>query len=189
MSRDWNALGVTHRFWQQTIRPGSFIVDATAGNGGDTAFLCKLTGPKGRVLAMDIQQQAVEHARARLKEEGLEGIGQVILADHSQLERYVPAESADCIVFNFGWLPGGNHEIFTKKETSIPAVQQALRCLRPGGLLSLCLYYGRNNGYEERDALLSLVRELDHRQFTVMELSFSNRLKDPPMPIWIIKEG
>lgn len=189
MSREWNALGVTHRFLAQYVKPGSFIVDATAGNGGDTAFLCRLTGAQGRVLAMDIQPQAVENARARLKTEGLDQIGQVLLADHSQLARYVPAESADCIVFNFGWLPGGNHDIFTRKETSVPAVLQALHCLKPGGILSLCLYYGRNNGYAERDALLELVRGLDHRQYTVMELSFSNRLNDPPIPVWIVKEG
>lgn len=189
MSRDWNALGVTHRFLADHVKPGSFAVDATAGNGGDTAFLCRLVGEGGRVLAMDIQPQAVENTRARLLAEGLADIGQVVLADHARLGQLVPPESADCIVFNFGWLPGGDHEVFTRKETSVPAVRQALESLRPGGILTLCLYYGRNNGYQERDALLELVRGLDHRRFTVMEVSFSNRVNDPPIPIWIVKEG
>jgi len=126
MSRDWNALGVTHRFLAEHVKPGSFAVDATAGNGGDTAFLCRLVGEKGRVLAMDIQPQAVENTRARLLAEGFADIGQVLLADHARLGQLVPPESADCIVFNFGWLPGGDHEVFTRKETSVPAVRQAL---------------------------------------------------------------
>lgn len=29
-------------------------IDATCGNGGDTAFLCRLAGPEGRVLGFDI---------------------------------------------------------------------------------------------------------------------------------------
>ena len=33
-------------------------VDATCGNGGDTAFLCRLTAPEGRVLGFDIQPEA-----------------------------------------------------------------------------------------------------------------------------------
>lgn len=189
MSKDWNALSVTHRFLAAHVKPGSFAIDATAGNGGDTAFLCRLVGKTGRVLALDIQPQAVENTRARLLAEGLADIGQVLLEDHARLDQLVSRESADCIVFNFGWLPGGDHEVFTRKETSVPAVRKALDCLRPGGLLALCLYYGRNNGYAERDALLELVRGLDHRQFTVMEVSFSNRVNDPPIPIWIVKEG
>lgn len=33
-------------------------IDATCGNGGDTAFLCRLSGPEGRVLGFDIQPGA-----------------------------------------------------------------------------------------------------------------------------------
>ena len=29
-------------------------IDATCGNGGDTAFLCRLAGPEGRVLGFDL---------------------------------------------------------------------------------------------------------------------------------------
>ena len=87
MSRDWNALGVTHRFLAEHVKPGSFAVDATAGNGGDTAFLCRLVGEGGRVLAMDIQPKAVENTRARLLAEGLADIGQVVLADQEMVQQ------------------------------------------------------------------------------------------------------
>ena len=87
-------------------------------------------------------------------------------------------------------LQAGNDMVVTSDPAGdIAAVRQALESLRPGGILTLCLYYGRNNGYQERDALLELVRGLDHRRFTVMEVSFSNRVNDPPIPIWIVKEG
>lgn len=189
MSKQWNALGLAHRFIRQHLPEGGFAVDATAGNGGDTLLLCETVGKHGRVLAMDIQAQAVENTRARLCAAGWQDTAQVVLDSHERLSAYVPPESADCVVFNFGWLPGGSHEIFTRKESSLAAIRQGLACLKPGGFMSLCVYYGRNNGYEERDAILSYVEELDHRQYTVLVTRFANRINDPPIPIFIIKEG
>ena len=68
MSRDWNALGVTQRFWRQHLGPGMRVADATAGNGHDTLLLRELVGESGEVFAMDLQQSAVEATRARLRE-------------------------------------------------------------------------------------------------------------------------
>ena len=50
-----NALAVAHAFLRTHVRPGAFALDATAGNGHDTLFLCRLVGAAGRVLAFDVQ--------------------------------------------------------------------------------------------------------------------------------------
>ncbi len=65
--------------------PGGFAVDATAGNGHDTVFLCHAVGPQGRVLALDIQQKAVDATNMRLQKMGLAQIGRAIKADHAGL--------------------------------------------------------------------------------------------------------
>ena len=70
MSRQWNALGVSHRFIKRYLPEGGFAIDATAGNGGDTLMLCETVGHTGRVLALDIQQQAIENTRKLLEEKG-----------------------------------------------------------------------------------------------------------------------
>lgn len=189
MSRQWNALGVSHRFLRQHLPAGGFAIDATAGNGGDTLLLCETVGKTGRVLALDIQEQAVENTRALLQEKGWSDISQVVQDSHAFLDKYAAPESADCVVFNFGWLPGGDHNVFTQKDSSLVAIEKGLACLKPGGIMSLCVYYGRNNGYEERDAILDYVRGLDHRKYTVMVVDFANRINDPPIPILIVKEG
>jgi len=189
MSRQWNALGVSHRFVKQHLPKGGTAIDATAGNGGDTLMLCETVGAEGKVLALDIQPQAVENTRKLLEEKGWSGIGQVVLDSHANLDQYALAESADCVMFNFGWLPGGDHNVFTRKESSLTAIEKALTCLKPGGIMSLCIYYGRNNGYEERDAILEYVRGLDHRHYTVLVVDFANRINDPPIPVFIVKEG
>lgn len=188
MSRQWNALGVSHRFIRQHLPQGGFAIDATAGNGGDTLMLCETVGCTGRVLAFDIQPQAVENTRKLLAENGWEN-AQVVLDSHAHMEQYAQTESADCVVFNFGWLPGGDHNVFTRKESSLLAIEKGLACLKTGGIMSLCIYYGRNNGYEERDAILEYVRSLDHRNYTVMVVDFANRINDPPIPVFIVKEG
>ena len=66
-----NTLGVVHEFLRRSVQPGAFCIDATAGKGRDTALLCRLAGPEGRVLAFDIQPEAVEQTRALLEAEGV----------------------------------------------------------------------------------------------------------------------
>ena len=36
------------QFVRTQVQPGDLCIDATAGNGNDTALLCQLTGPTGR---------------------------------------------------------------------------------------------------------------------------------------------
>ena len=54
-------------FIRQQVMPGDICIDATMGNGNDTALLSQLAGKRGRVLAFDIQKQALEHTKERLK--------------------------------------------------------------------------------------------------------------------------
>ena len=42
------------------------------------------------------------------------------------MRKYAEPETADVICFNFGYLPGGNHNISTKAETSIQAIEQGV---------------------------------------------------------------
>ena len=184
-----NTLALAHRFLEEQVKPGAFCIDATAGRGRDTAFLCSLVGPEGRVLAFDIQQEAVDSTRALLAERGYGSVAQVVRDSHSNMERYAAAGSVDAVVFNFGWLPGGDHRIFTTPATSIPAIQAALRLLRPGGVCCLCIYYGGASGYQERDALLPFLETLDSDRYTVIVSRFVNRPGDPPIPVFIHKDA
>ena len=188
MPNEWSALDIAHKMIKQMVKPGDFCIDATAGNGYDTEFLCELVGETGRVVAMDIQQSAVDNTKARLTEDGFDGRAEVFCMSHSEMDRVAAPESADCIVFNFGWLPGGDHNVFTRAETSVPAIEKALSVIKPGGLLVLCVYYGRNNGYSERDAIVEYVSNLESRYYAVMKCDFLNRKNDPPFPIFIVKE-
>jgi len=68
------------------------------------------------------------------------------------------------------------------------ALKNSVRLLKPGGVMSLCIYYGGESGYEERDALLAYLAEIDNRNYTVIVNTFHNRTGDPPIPVFIYKE-
>ena len=167
-----NTLGLVHEFLSQNVRPGSLCIDATAGKGRDTALLCRLAGSEGKVLAFDIQPQAVEQTKELLEKEGLRA--SVYQDSHAN--------------FNLGRLPGGDPHIFTVAESSIAAIDAGLALLKPGGVMAIALYYGKENGYAERDAILAHVRTLDDRQFSVLSCDWANRKNDPPLPVFIWKE-
>ena len=103
------------------------------------------------------------------------------------MNQYADTDSVNCIVFNFGYLPGGDHNLSTKASSSITAIEQGLTLLKKGGLMSLCIYSGGDSGFEERDALLSYLKELDYKKYLVIYSSYYNRPKNPPIPILIWK--
>jgi len=183
----FSALDIVQKILREHVKPGDLCIDATAGRGNDTAFLAEIVGEKGRVIAFDIQEDAVESTRSLLSEKGLSDRAQVFLESHSEMGKYAAPGSVSCITFNFGWLPKGDHNIFTKKETSIPAIEAGLDLLKEDGIMTLIIYYGRETGFEEKDALLEFLPTLDSSKYTVVEMPFINRSNCPPIPIVIFK--
>lgn len=185
----WNSLGLTHEFMARYVRPGDLCIDATAGRGRDTVLLAKLTGPAGRVIALDIQPEAVEATRALAEKEGVADRVEVRLLGHQEMGRLAERGTVGCVAFNLGWLPGGDHRIHTSARTTLPALEAALGLLRPGGVLSLCIYYGKENGRNERDRVLEWLEGVDDRLYNVLCVTFPNRRNDPPVPVFILKNG
>lgn len=187
-AHSFSALTVAHDFLGRHVKPGDLCIDATAGRGRDALYLCGLVGEAGRVLAFDIQPEAVESTRLLLEQAGMAGRAQVLLESHENMGLYAAPGTVSCVAFNFGWLPGGDHTVFTKPNTSIAAIKAGLELLKPDGVMSLCVYYGKETGFEERDALLAYVKTIDPQQFTVIVCDFTNRPNCPPIPILITRE-
>ena len=174
----YNTLSFAHDFIKRYVKQGDFCIDATAGRGRDTALLCRLVGTSGSVLAFDIQQSAVAQTEQLLRAQNFHA--QVILDSHADLEKYAAPDSVDCIVFNFGRLPGGNPNIFTTEQSSVTAIAAGLRLLKSGGIMSLSLYYGGANGYAERDAILQYSQTIDDKKYSVLVGDWANRTGNPP---------
>lgn len=176
-----------HHFIRDHVKEGDFCIDATAGNGNDTQLLCELVGNTGKVLAFDVQEQAVSNTKERLQKLGLSERAEVILDSHANMEKFVKPETVSCIVFNFGYLPGGDHNLATRAESSIEAIHAGLKLLKKGGIMSLCIYSGGDSGFEEKDAILEELKMLDGKQYLVIESIYYNRPNNPPIPILVVK--
>ena len=170
-----------------------YLVESQRGGGGYIRIV-RLMDDKQRTLleaARGIggrltQNDAARLTRALLSAEGLSA--EVVLDSHANMAQYAAPESVDCIVFNFGRLPGGDPKIFTTAASSLPAIDAGLGLLRSGGVMVLALYYGKENGYDEKNAILERLKSLNDRAFTVLACDWLNRKHDPPLPIFIWKD-
>ena len=111
----------------------------------------------------------------------------ILLESFEHMDEYVQTESVDVVCFNFGYLPGGNHSISTKTKTSLEAIEKGLTLLKHGGIMSLCIYSGGDTGFEEKDAILRYIKELNPKEYTVIVNEYYNRENNPPIPVFIFK--
>lgn len=181
---DFSAVQLSHVMLQSLCPHPGLAIDATCGNGHDTLFLC---GIADRVIGLDIQPQAVENTNVRLAKAGCTN-GKAILENHANLSRLAEPGTVDCIMFNFGWLPGAEHHTYSTDSTSIPALEIALALLRRGGVLSAVLYSGKVIGSSEKQAILAWLRELPLTQYTVIVCDYANYADTAPLPCFIIKK-
>ena len=172
---------------RQHVKEGDLCIDATMGNGNDTLLLSQLCGNTGHVLAFDIQEIALSHTKALLEKENAAHNYELHLDSHVNMEKYVKPMSVSCIVFNFGYLPGGDHTLSTKAPASIQALTSSLTLLKKEGILMLCIYSGGDSGFEERDALLKWLKELDPKKYLVIRTDYYNRPNNPPIPVLVVK--
>lgn len=140
---------IAHLILRGFLREGDRAVDATAGNGHDTVFLAHCVGPTGHIHAIDIQENAIAQARTRIAQADLTNRVTWYVADHQGMADFLPKENYAAILFNLGYLPGGDHQTTTLQTSTLSALHAAASLLRPGGLLSVLCYPGHPEGAEE----------------------------------------
>jgi predicted methyltransferase len=173
-----NVLEVARRLITERVSAGETVIDATMGNGNDTLFLARLVGESGRVIAYDIQPEAMTKTKARLEHEGVLQRVEMRLASHVEMERL--DVEAGAIMFNLGYLPGGNKEITTKAASTIQAIEAGLARLRPGGIMTIVVYWGHPAGRIEKEAVERYCMELDQTTFLALKYQYVNQQNQAP---------
>lgn len=159
------------------------VVDATCGNGNDTLFLAGLV-PKGKVIAFDIQEQAIKNTEALLQKENRLALVDIHHASHYPFPESILPKSVKLFVYNLGYLPGGDKSLTTQTATSLQSIQQALTLLKPKGAISMMLYPGHEEGKKEAINLCSFAKALPKERYTVFHMQLLNRNAAPEL-LWI----
>lgn len=170
-------------FIADAIHPGDRVVDATLGNGHDSLFLAQRVGPRGRVFAFDIQQDALETSRQRLLAAGLLSQVSLIRDGHQHLARHLRAAGVGRIaaaMFNLGYLPGGDKGLITRTDNTLRALEDCAGLLQPGGRLSVLCYPGHPGGMEETKAVYQWLERLDAGQWRFCQIR-PEQANQPPL--------
>ena len=172
----------------QYISKGDIVVDATCGAGQDTAALANAAGEDGCVYAFDIQEEAVRRTEERLRGHGLSNV-QVIKESFVSMNGYLSDGSASAVVFNLGYLPGGDHSITTTADETLEGLACALRALRTGGILTVVMYDGHDEGRAEKQRVMEWAEALDPKQYHAAYVNMLNQRNHPPEILWVAKKN
>lgn len=181
-----NSLHISHELVSKVVQPGDTVVDATMGNGNDTLFLGNLVGDRGKVYAFDVQQLALDNTRKRLSEAGILDRAELILDGHQNIDKYV-SKGIKAVMFNLGYLPKGDHNIGTRAETTITAIEKSMELLCKEGIVMIVVYYGGDSGFDEKNSVMEYFKSIDCKKYSVLVHDFVNQVNCPPIAICIEK--
>ena len=183
----FNAVKYAHQLWEKLVKPGDCVVDATCGNGKDTLVLARLIGETGTLIGLDIQEAALIQTRALLEGElSQKQLGRTHLFLQSHETFPAIAEKPKLIVYNLGYLPGGDKKITTQVETTLKSLKKSLPLIEQGGAISLACYPGHDEGLREEQALLEWMAHLSPSAWSVSLPRCINRHRSPFL-FWIKK--
>ncbi|GAB4262119.1 MAG: class I SAM-dependent methyltransferase [Methylomicrobium sp.] len=150
------------------MSPGDRAIDATVGNGHDTLFLARQVGTDGTVFGFDIQQSALDATRQRLEINRIATPVCLFLANHADMSNRIPAERhghIKAVMFNLGYLPGGDKTLITQADNTLEALHASLNLLSPNGILSILAYPGHRGGDKETEAIHNWCANLDTTRY------------------------
>jgi len=179
-------LDLAHRYWSELIETGDRVIDATCGRGHDTLKLCQLalSLDKGQVYAFDIQRQAID-STSRLLEDYLP----IELKSHVEIRQWchsafpddILPETIKLIVYNLGYLPGGDKGWTTEAATTLQSLRQAQELLQNGGVISMTCYPGHMEGAREEEAIMAYATHLPPKKWSCCRHVWLNREAGPSL--------
>lgn len=175
---------LAHAYWKQLLKPGDAVIDATCGNGHDALFLCSLLLNRekpSQIYLIDRQAEAIQNTKERLYQhfgQRLSGV-KFFQQCHSQFPEEI--SSIKLIVYNLGYLPGGNKEITTISLTTIESLKAATKLVAAGGTISVTCYPGHAAGKIEEQAVLEYASALPATEWSCCHHRWTNRHEAPSL--------
>ena len=176
-------LNTAHNSIKKLLHPGDIAIDATIGNGHDTLFLVEQVYPSGLVFGFDIQQIAIESTKEKIKQTNYPKCLALIHASHSEMYKTIPTQyhgNIKAIMFNLGYLPGGDKTIITSTDSTITALNSSCHLLSSNGIITIIAYPGHSGGDLETVQVTNWCDKLDINQFEVHVIYSSTDKQSAP---------
>lgn len=180
-------LDLAHHYWSRLLQTGDTTIDCTCGNGHDTLKLCQLVLVEegGKVYGLDLQAQAIENTKklidAHFAVMRKQGRIELLQQCHSNFPASLEKEKIKLIVYNLGYLPGGNKQYTTLVDTTLLSLEQACALIMPGGAISITCYPGHEEGQKEMEHLLLFSERLNPDVWNCCQHSWINRYRAPSL--------
>lgn len=166
---------ITQQIWKELVKPGDIVIDATLGGGNDTLFLTRLLQGKGILYAYDIQERALEKSKELIYKELTENEHKIIQFRLLSHVSFHDIPKANLIVYNLGYLPGGDKSLTTQWQTTLESLKSAMEICEIKGAISITCYIGHEEGQKEHKALLEFVKKLPKNEWGSLHLHWENR--------------
>jgi len=180
-------LDLSKQYFKRLLTYGDIAIDATCGNGHDTLFIASsiLTKDSGTVYTFDIQQDALESAKKLCSQNLIIPMDRIHFLNqcHSEFPEVILENSVKLIVYNLGYLPGGNKAITTEANTTLKSIERSLELISSKGAISITCYSGHPAGKIEEDRILEFVSKLNPKKWCCCHHRFINREKAPSLLI------
>jgi tRNA1(Val) A37 N6-methylase TrmN6 len=184
-------VNVAHNLIREVLHTGDIAIDATVGNGHDTLFLVEQVSPSGRVFGFDIQQTAIDSTKEKFQQTHNPECLTLIHASHADMSDKIPAHyhgKIKAIMFNLGYLPGGDKTIITRTDSTVTALDSAHRILSSNGIITVMAYPGHPGGDKETDQVKNWCEQLDNNQFKISIIYSSENKESAPRLFVILKK-
>lgn len=162
---------------QERLPKDGTFVDFTMGNGHDTLYFANYCS-EGHVYAFDVQQMALDNTKQLLDDNGGFDNVTLILDSHHNVDKYVQGE-IDAGIFNLGYLPGSDKSVTTQCNTTLEALDKAVKMLKTGGVIVVIIYPGHSEGTREADMVEEFCAKLDKHTYNTYKYALLNK-KNPP---------
>jgi len=180
-----NLTKLAHEHWQNLLRPGDVTIDATAGNGHDTAAMLAMVSDAGHVHAFDIQASAIANTKKRTGSPSnltLHHCGHELIAEKIPEGHWARVK---LVAFNLGYLPGSDKTTTTQAESTLAALQEACKRLQAGGLISVIAYRAHEGGAAENEAVQKFLNDLNSSSWTLQTIAPSGVCKTIPPQLYL----
>ena len=184
-------LNMAHNAIKEHVKLNDIVIDATLGNGHDTLFLTQQVGPLGLVFGFDIQQSAIESTIERIKIHSHLDCLRLFHTSHENMTDKIPQQfhgKISAIMFNLGYLPGGDKSIITSSDSTLNTLNTACSLISDRGIITVLAYPGHKGGDVETTNIKTWCEQLNKNHFHIEIITSTVANETAPMLFVIRKQ-